>query len=97
MNGLPLNNAVTRVWLLLAGLTGVSWWLGAGQGMDAAQSAQLTTIGLLLLAFFKVRLVIMYFMEIRTAPLLLRFIFEAWVVVVCAAVLAIYLLESTAY
>jgi len=94
MLGFLLKNAVTRVWLLLAGLTGVSWWLGAGETIGTARSVELTTVGLLLLAFFKVRLVILYFMEIRTAPWILRCIFETWVVVVCLAVITIYLLGS---
>ena len=44
----------------------------------------------MVLAFFKVRLVILYFMEIRTAPIPIRLAFEGWVAVVCVAIIAIY-------
>jgi hypothetical protein len=88
VNAEVINHAVTRVWLLLAGLTGVSWWLGAALDLRYA------TVTLLILAFFKVRLVIMYFMEVRAAPIALRLIFETWVVVVCAAVITIYLVGA---
>lgn len=83
-------NPVTAVWMLLAALTGLSWWLGSGQGSGEVQDFRYTTVGLLALAFFKVRLVILYFMEIRTAPWSLRLVFEAWVVVVALTVISIY-------
>ena len=54
------------------------------------EAVQLTTTGLLVLAFFKVRLVIMHFMEVATAPLVLRLIFEAWLLIVCCVLLGIY-------
>ena len=73
----------TQVWLLLAALTGLSWWLAAGDDV--------TAIGLILLAFFKTRLVLLHFMELRTAPMPLRAMFEAWVMVICAIVIGLYL------
>jgi len=97
MKSLLLNDPVTWVWLLLAGLTGVSWWLGAGQTFEAAGDYRYTTVSLMLLAFFKIRLVVMYFMEIRIAPLPLRIAFETWVVAVCGAVLTIYLLGADGF
>jgi len=44
-------------------------------------------------AFAKTWFVGMYFMELRHAPLALRLLFNAWVVVGCVAVVAIYLLS----
>jgi hypothetical protein len=41
------------------------------------------------LAFIKVRLIILDFMEVRHAPRLLRFAMEAWVAVMCAALIAL--------
>ena len=86
-----LNTPATYVWLLLAALTAVSWGLADGVVPNSASQMQWLAAALLLLAFFKVRLVIMHFMEVATAPLLLRFIFEAWVLVVCGAILVTYL------
>ena len=87
-----LKDPVSRVWLLLAGLTGISWWAGAGGAAVSVLGSHGMAVSLLVLAFFKVRLVIMYFMEVRTAPWPLRLIFEAWVTGVCLAVVLIYLL-----
>lgn len=44
----------------------------------------------LLIAFVKVRLIGLEFMELRAAPFLLRLIFELWTVVACTGMLALY-------
>ena len=49
------------------------------------------TIAVLAMAFIKARLIIGYFMEVRTAPSWLRAATDAWLVVLWGAVLAIYL------
>jgi hypothetical protein len=43
------------------------------------------------MAFIKARLIIGYFMEVRTAPAWLRVSTDAWLVVLWGALLAIYL------
>ena len=50
----------------------------------------------LLIAFLKARLIGLEFMELRAAPRVLRSIFEAWTVVACATLLALYLLSPAA-
>ncbi len=85
-----LGRIVTRIWLLLAALTALSWWLGLDTPSTAAVAPRWLAAGLLILAFFKVRLVILYFMEIRSAPRPIRLVFEAWVIGVCASLIAIY-------
>ncbi len=45
---------------------------------------------MLLIAFVKARLIGLEFMELRAAPRLLRLIFEAWTVVACTTLLALY-------
>ena len=86
-----INTKITYVWCTLVVLTGVSWGLGDDYEAATQVEYQWLTIALLLLAFFKVRLVVMHFMEVGTAPIPLRAIFEVWVVVVCAAIVAMYL------
>lgn len=83
-----VTHYTTWIWLLLVVLTTMSWEVGDGQA--TAISATLVTPILMLVAFFKVRLVGMHFMELKTAPLPLRFLFEAWVIVTCAVLLLIY-------
>lgn len=82
---------ITFVWLLLALMTALSWALGTQEGTILQGGQSLASTALLLLASFKVRLVIIHFMEIKGAPLGLRLICEAWVALVCAALIAIYL------
>ena len=77
-------------WVLLVCLTCLAWWLSLDLTVDPDGAYKITTTSLFLLAFFKVRLVIMHFMEIRTAPLPLRLVFEAWVLIVCGIVISLY-------
>ena len=86
-----LNTKVTYIWCLLVLLTIVSWWLGDGYRPDNVALVKFATIGLFLLAFFKIRLIVMNFMEISTAPIPLRVIFEAYVIVVCTVILCLYM------
>ena len=49
------------------------------------------TVAVVLLGFIKGRFIIRYFMEVRTAPRSLKVSTDAWLVVLWAALLAIYL------
>jgi hypothetical protein len=71
---------LTKVWALLVTATFLTWSVGGGGG-----------VALLVIAFVKVRLVGLYFMELRTAPLRLRVLFEGWVVVTCCVLIGLYL------
>ena len=90
---LPPMRAAVLAWLLLAGLTGITWWVGVGHAA-ASVHPRADTVLLFLLAFFKARLVILHFMELRNAPRWLRVLGEAWVIVVAAAVIATYLMTA---
>ncbi|MGQ0621621.1 MAG: cytochrome C oxidase subunit IV family protein [Panacagrimonas sp.] len=85
-------NGSSLVWLALSLATGLSWWLGTGHLADeSATGLRQTALVVIGIAFFKVRLVIQHFMEVRHAPLALRLITDGWVVGVCCAVMAFYL------
>lgn len=64
----------TLIWLLLLAATGLSWWLVERQVLDA----RLAGSAALGIAAFKVRLVFLHFMELRSAPPRWRLAFEAW-------------------
>jgi len=81
---------VTLIWLLLIFLTVTSWLLGEQTGGTQAVDAGLLSVSMLLIGFVKVRFVGLHFMEMQHAPLPLRMVFEAWVVVVCLVVLFFY-------
>ena len=84
------RHAVTTVWILLVLATGASWWLG-GAGAAVTGTSRLVTAALLAVAFVKVRLIVLYFMEVRYAPTALRVGFDAWIVIVGLALLVLYL------
>jgi cytochrome c oxidase subunit IV len=84
----PLSGSAhaTAVWLLLVAATALSWWLVERHVLPA----HLATTAALGLATFKARLVFLHFMELRSAPLLWRLLFEAWVLLCAGAILAGY-------
>jgi hypothetical protein len=78
----------TEVWLLLVAATCLSWWLGT----DHAISASVTAPVVLVVAFGKARLVTRSFMELQHAPLVLRTLFDIWILVVGGALVILYVL-----
>jgi len=81
---LILRDSVTRIWLLLLALTAGSWALGTGNGGLAASA------GILALACFKIRLVMLHFMEVQEAPPALRWTCEGWIVAMLGTLLWMY-------
>jgi hypothetical protein len=79
----------TLVWLLVASLTLVSWFVGSHHH-SVLNSIAPGAVILLFVAFFKIRLVILYFMEIKHAPLFLRLACEAWVIITCLCIFGFY-------
>jgi heme/copper-type cytochrome/quinol oxidase subunit 4 len=82
-----LRKPVSVVWIVLMALTCASTW---GLSKDAF-SPVVATVGIFLIAAFKVRLVMLHFMELRHAPVPLRIAFEAWIVVATGVILGFYL------
>jgi heme/copper-type cytochrome/quinol oxidase subunit 4 len=83
-----LRTPATVVWVLLIVATAVSWALGVQHGLH---DHQLSSVIILLIAFIKVRLVGMYFMELREAPNVLRGLFEAYCAIVCTLLLGVFI------
>lgn len=81
-------NRTTWAWGLLILATALSWQLGHGPGFGS--HPERATVAVVLIAYLKVRLVFLDFMELRAAPRPLRLIFEAWAALVCGAVIALY-------
>jgi heme/copper-type cytochrome/quinol oxidase subunit 4 len=82
-----LRKRISQVWIVLMAITCVSTW---GMSKEAILPAAATT-AIFLLAALKARLVLMHFMELRNAPPQWRLLFEAWVIVITAAITGIYL------
>jgi len=81
------RNKTTLVWSGLIAATLMSWFLGVGHQLGAESAG----VVILLIAFVKVRFVGRYFMELRDAPRGLVAVFGAWIVVVAAALIGLFL------
>ncbi len=85
---LIFRNRITLIWLLLVCATLVSFdsaHIGRGASLQS-----IATCAVMIVAFLKVRFIGLEFMELRHAPVPLRFAFEGWVLLVCAAILTLY-------
>jgi caa(3)-type oxidase subunit IV len=76
---------VPIAWLILVALTVVSWITGTEHGWGCGG------VIVLLVAGIKVRLVGLYFMELKSAPHYLRSVFETYVVVLTGLLVGILL------
>lgn len=88
---LNLRNASAIAWLVLIGLTLASWQLGTLHTVGGANAVVGVTV--LIVAVFKVRLVGLYFMELRDAPWQLRGIFEFYCLAIFSSMTILYLLN----
>ena len=90
MKSLKNRPPVAVVWLILTGITLISWWLGVEHSIG---SLRLAGVIILILAFIKVRLVGIHFIELRAAPRRLRALFDGYCVVVCSLVVGLYVVS----
>ena len=81
-----IKQRITAIWLVLVLATGLSWV--AAHSWGASLGARGETAFVLIVAFFKVRLIMLDFMELREAPLPFRLFVELWAVIVCTALIA---------
>ena len=81
------RNPVVAVWAVLILATCAStWWLSKD-----AFSPMAGTVAVIVVAAVKIRFVVLYFMEVRTAPIPLRVVTEIWLLAVTALILGLYL------
>ena len=85
------TRTTTYVWLILSAITVISWWLAPGHSNGHAVASVPITVAVVLLGFVKGRMIIRYFMEVRTAPRWLKITTDAWLIVLWAAILGTYL------
>lgn len=82
-------DAATVVWLVLLAAT----VLTAVVGLEQAGASHAIGLVLLAIAFVKLRLVGIHFMELGTAPLALRLLFEGYVAVVFLVLATLYVVR----
>ena len=83
-----LCSKITYVWLALIVATALSWEFGHGMGFG--ERHHYATLAVLIITFIKVRFVYIHFMELETAPRLLRLLFHTWAVLICTILIALY-------
>jgi heme/copper-type cytochrome/quinol oxidase subunit 4 len=82
-----LRKPVSIVWAALMLATYATTWLLSNNSV----TPEVTTVTIMLIAAVKVRLVMRHFMEVRRAPLALRFVCDGWLLAVTALILIVYL------
>lgn len=75
------------IWAILVVVTLLSYLSWLNSGWDNRQSVGSIV---LIIAFFKARIIGLHFMELAAAPWPLRLLFEAWVVLACTAFLVLF-------
>ena len=92
MNLIPQTRQTVSYALALA-LTLITYWLAVGNGADLfGESGEIVWAQALVIAGVKVRLVLMDFMELRSAPRALRLSFEGFFAAIVAALILVDLL-----
>jgi hypothetical protein len=93
MSALPglLRSRISLIWLVLIAATVASVLVGTDNIVTAVKAASVLVI---VIAFIKVRFVGRYFMELRDAPVPLLLIFEGYCLVVCAALVVMFLVAK---
>jgi hypothetical protein len=82
------RDRVAAVWAFLVLATLTSWVLGEDR---LIHTQDVVAVAVIAIAFIKVRLVGIHFMELREAPALLRYAFEAYVAVAATVLIVLYL------
>jgi hypothetical protein len=86
------NQRLFGVWLILVAISLAYLWIdhaAAHQGVPTASTV--VTVGAICFALIKVRIIMREFMEVRSAPRVLRRLTDVWVVFMAAALLGVYL------
>jgi hypothetical protein len=83
-----LRNRISAVWFVLVSATLVLFALGTGHGIS---SHEVASVVIVLVAFVKVFLVGMYFMELRDSPFVLRMVFTGYCLLAFAVITGMFL------
>jgi hypothetical protein len=83
------------VWLVLSAMTFAYIWLDHSADDDGTlRASTVVTVSAIVIAVIKVRIIFREFMEARHAPVLLRRLTDAWVVLIAACLLGSYFIGS---
>jgi Prokaryotic Cytochrome C oxidase subunit IV len=86
------NKRLLTVWVILTAMTLVYVWLDhTADDNGTLRASTVVTVGAIVIALVKVRIIFREFMEVRHAPALLRRLTDAWVVLIGTGLLGTYL------
>jgi hypothetical protein len=89
------NKRLMFVWLLLTAMTLSYIWLDHSADDDGVYRAStVVTVSAIIIALIKVRIIFREFMEVRHAPMLLRRLTDAWVLIIGVCLLGSYFIGS---
>jgi len=89
------NKRLAIVWLVLTTMTLAYIWLDHSADDHAELKAStVVTVAAIVIALVKVRIIFREFMEVRHAPVLLRRLTDAWVVLMAVCLLGSYFIGS---
>jgi hypothetical protein len=89
------NKRLMFVWLVLTAMTLAYVWLDRSADDDGVLKAStVVTVSAIVIALVKVRIIFREFMEVRHAPVMLRRLTDAWVVLMAACLLGSYFIGS---
>jgi hypothetical protein len=87
-----LDRRLLAAWLVLSAITVGYFWIDRSAGHDGVRDASTAvTLSAIVLALFKVRIIMGEFMEVRGGPKILRFLAYFWIFLMGAVMIACYL------
>lgn len=85
-----IQQRATYVFAGLVLITAIAFWLTVGHGAASLNEAQsIVWTEVIFLAYLKVRWILLDFMELRSAPIKLRLLFEFFAVALAAGLISI--------
>ena len=81
------------IWIVLVGATLCSLLLF--EEFHSGESHRIASVGVIAVAFIKVRFVGLDFMELRDAPLPVRLVFEGWLAAIAIVLIVMYWMQSS--
>jgi len=89
------NRRLLIVWLILTSMTLAYVWMDHTVDQNGTlRASTVVTVSAIVIALIKVRIIFREFMEVRHAPVLLRRLTDAWVVLIAVCLLGSYFVGS---
>jgi len=89
------NKRLMVVWLVLSAMTFAYVWLDDSTDDDGIlRASTMVTVSAIVIALVKVRIIFREFMEVRHAPVFLRRLTDAWVVIIGVCLIGSYFIGS---